>query len=157
MVVARQVNDRQHCAALLANTQASYIVLIVNQVVTSGGASAPEPRHGSRARVALRSATWCEVVRVPPDARTVAYVRMEKTEKHEDTKTAQTPPESETLVRGIGSELADWLADRLRENAVDAIPKGRLLPRWNGDAEEWPTWSLRVQEIATRLQASEEL
>ena len=39
--------------------------------------------------------------------------------------TAQTPQELETPVRGIGSELATVLADRLREDAVDS----RLLAR----------------------------
>ena len=41
-----------------------------------------------------------------------------------------TPPELETLVRGIGSEMATVLADRLREDAVDSRLLGRPPPRW---------------------------
>ena len=39
---------------------------------------------------------------------------------------AQTSPELETLVRGIGSELATVLADRLREERSMYEPGGQM-------------------------------
>ena len=65
--------------------------------------------------------------------------------------------ELETLVRGIGSELATVLADRLREDAADSRLLGRPPPRWNGNAEDWPMWNQRLEAFARRLKAAEEL
>ena len=61
------------------------------------------------------------------------------------------------MVRGIGSELATVLADRLREDAVDSRLLARPPPRWSGDAEDWPMWSQRVEAFARRLHAETDL